>query len=275
MKLTLSLILILLPLTAFGKTILLTNDDGYQAPGITALYEALTAANHDVTLVAPATQQSGASASITSSGVKLVKHTDRIYSVTGRPADAVRIGLSELFKDNKPDLVISGANFGQNSGQDVMVSGTVGAAATAHAFGYPAIAISVEIKFSELEQRFPSTLMVMTDAANLVVDLLASSSALPDNAILNINYPAVPKNEVKGVVATTIANYSLFSGSYRKLEDGSLRANYNLNPPLGRGTDAYELSQGYITVTRLDGHYGLPTNRSLRKLAKKLDSAIH
>jgi len=274
MKLLLSLLMILLPLASSGKTILLTNDDGYQAPGITALYEALTAANHKVILVAPATQQSGASASITGSGIELVKHSDTIYSVSGRPADAVRIGLSEVFKDNKPDLVISGTNFGQNSGQDVMVSGTVGAAATAHVLGYRAIAISVEIKFSELEQRFPSTLMVMKDAADLVVELLDSEASLPDGAILNINYPAIAKDQVKGVVATTIANYSLFSGTYRTLEDGSLRANYNFDPPQGRGTDAYELSQGYITVTRLDGHYGMPTNRSLRKLAKSLDSAL-
>lgn len=274
MKLMFSALMLLLPLVSFGKTILLTNDDGYQAPGITALYEALVAANHDVTLVAPATQQSGASASITSSGVKLIKHTDTIYSVTGRPADAVRIGLSEVMGDKKPDLVISGANFGQNSGRDVMVSGTVGAAATAHAFGYPAIAISVEIKFSELEQRFPSTLMVMKDAADVIVDLIDSNAKLPESAILNINYPAIPRDQIKGVMATTVSNYSLFSGSYRKLEDGSLRANYNLSPPLGRGTDAYELSQGYITVTRLDGQYGMPTNRSMRKLAARLEKAV-
>lgn len=274
MKILLGLLIVLSPLTAFSKTILLTNDDGYQAPGITALYDALTAANHEVILVAPATQQSGASASISSSGVMLVKHADNIYSVSGRPADAVRIGLSEVMKDRQPDLVISGANFGQNSGRDVMVSGTVGAAATALALGYPAIAISVEIKFSELEQRFPSTLKVMKDAADVIVELLASNAKLPETEILNINYPAIPKDQVKGVVATTLSNYSLFSGSYRTLEDGSLRASYNLSPPLGRGTDAYELSEGYITVTRLDGHYAMPTNRSLRKLAAKLEDAM-
>jgi 5'-nucleotidase len=114
------------------------------------LYEALIAANHDAIMVVPATQQSGAS-----------QHTDRIYSVTGRPADAVRIGLGVVFKDNKPDLVISGSNFGQNSGQEVMLSGTVGAAVTAHVLGYPAIAISVEIKFSEMTERVPSTINTM------------------------------------------------------------------------------------------------------------------
>lgn len=271
---TFILVLLLLPFSVFGKTILLTNDDGYQAPGITALYEALIAADHDVIMVAPATQQSGASASITSSGVTLQKHTDRIYSVTGRPADAVRIGLSEVFEDKKPDLVISGSNFGQNAGQEVMVSGTVGAAATALALGYPAIAVSVEIKFSELAERFPSTLKAMPAAADFIVALLASNVKLPTNGILNVNYPAIPRDQVKGVVSTTVSNYSLFDGTYQTDKDGSLRANFNLTPPQGRGTDAYELSQGFVTVTRLDGTYGLSVNRTLKRLAKELDKSF-
>jgi len=271
---TFILVLLIVPLSAFGKTILLTNDDGYQAPGITALYEALIAAKHDVIMVAPATQQSGASASITNNGVKLQKHTDRIYSVTGRPADAVRIGLGVVFKDNKPDLVISGSNFGQNAGQEVMVSGTVGAAATAHVLGYPAIAVSVEINFSEMTERFPSTLKAMPAAADFIVELLASNVKLPNNAILNINYPAIPRDQIKGVVSTTVSNYSLFDGTYQTDEDGSLRANFNMAPPLGRGTDAYELSQGFITVTRLDGSYSLSANRTLKRLAKALEGSF-
>jgi 5'-nucleotidase len=225
-------------------------------------------------MVAPATQQSGASASITSRGVKLQKLTDRIYSVTGRPADAVRIGLGVVFKDNKPDLVISGLNFGQNSGQEVMVSGTVGAAATAHVLGYPAIAISVEIKFSEMTERFPSTLKAMPAAAGFIVELLAANVKLPDNAILNINYPAVPRHQIKGVVSTTGANYSLFDGTYQTEADGSLRPNFDLTPPQGSGTDAYELSQGFVTVTRLDGSYSLSVNRRLKRLAKALDKSF-
>lgn len=274
MKLLISVLILLSPLAAFGKTILLTNDDGFEAPGITALYEALTAANHNVILVAPATQQSSSSASSQNGGITLTQHTDSIYSVTGRPADAVRIGLAEVFKDTNPDLVISGANFGQNAGRDVIVSGTVGAAATALAYGIPTIAISVEIKFSELEERFPSTLKSMKDAASLVVELLASEPKLPANAILNINYPAVPKDQVKGVVATTLADYSLFDGTYRQAEDGTLRGNFNLTPPVDPGTDAYELSQGYVTMTRLDGTYGMSANRNLRRLARDLNKAF-
>ncbi|MFN3237669.1 MAG: 5'/3'-nucleotidase SurE [Pseudomonadales bacterium] len=255
---------------ALAERILLTNDDGYQAPGITALFEALSNAGHDVTLVAPATQQSGSSASITSSGVKLTQHAENIYSVTGKPADAVLVGLAEVFSE-PPDLVISGANFGQNSGQDAMISGTVGAATMAHSRGIPAIAISVQIKFSELEQRFPSTLKAMPGAGEFVVSLLESGARLPQGSILNINYPAELPEDIKGVIATKLADYSLFDGTYRKAEDGTLRPNFNLQAPLGRGTDAYELSQGYITLTRLDGTYGENVNRRLRKLAKTLD----
>ncbi len=256
-----------------AERILLTNDDGYQAPGITALFEALKAANHDVTLVAPATQQSGSSASITSSGVTLTQHADDIYSVSGRPADAVLVGLAEVFKDSPPDLVISGANFGQNSGKDAMISGTVGAATIAHSRGVPAIAISVEINFKELEQRFPSTIKAMPGAADFIVQLLASGEKLPKSSILNINYPARAKADIQGVISTKLADYSLFDGTYRRSESGELRPNFNLTPPLGRGTDSYELSQGFITLTLLDGSYGENVNRGLRKLAKEMDRA--
>ncbi len=261
---------LLLSLEANAASILLTNDDGYQAPGITALFNALQSAGHEVTLVAPASQQSGSSASITSSGVKLVKHADNIYSVSGKPADAVLVGLSQVLSE-PPDLVISGANFGQNSGNDVMISGTVGAATMALSRGVPAIAISVQIKFSEIEQRFPSTLKAMPGAADFVVTLLESQNRLPKDKILNINYPAAMPDEINGVVATQLADYSLFDGTYRQTEDGSLRLNFNLAAPLGRGTDAYELNQGYVTLTYLDGSYGEKSNRKLRRLAQDLD----
>jgi len=118
--------------------ILLTNDDGYQAPGIKAVRTALIEAGHDVVLIAPATQQSGASSSVTSGGITFNEEEPGIWAVTGRPADAVRIGIGHIMKDNPPDLVVSGANFGNNSGVDVMISGTVGAALTALQFGFPA-----------------------------------------------------------------------------------------------------------------------------------------
>ncbi len=257
--------------SSHADRILLTNDDGYDAPGVTALYDALTAAGHDVVMVAPAEQQSGSSASMSSGALELTRHSESIWSVGGRPADAVRIGLFEVMKDNPPDLVISGTNFGQNSGRDAIVSGTVGAAVTALGLGFPAIAISAEVKFAEMEDRFPSTLMVMPDAAALVVRLLESDVKLPEGAVLNINYPAVPLDEVKGHAATMLSDYSLFGKSFAKTEDGRYQVNFNMTPPSGAGTDSYELSRGYVTYTRLDGTYNMKVNRALRNVVREME----
>ena len=151
-------LVICLPVNAAQSLrILLTNDDGFESPGLRALNEALSAAGHDVYVIAPASQQSGASASVTTRGVKVTELPDNVWSVHGRPADAVRVGLGYIMHDYPPDLVVSGANFGQNTGQDVNVSGTFGAAITAHQLGIPAIAVSVEIKPDEMDRGFPST----------------------------------------------------------------------------------------------------------------------
>ena len=123
-------------------TILLTNDDGYLSPGIRAMRQALLDQGHEVLMVAPAENQSGSSASISPDGITVTDHGLNVWSVEGRPADAVRFGLGQLMADQPPDLVISGINFGQNVGADVMISGTVGAATTAVRLGIPAIAIS-------------------------------------------------------------------------------------------------------------------------------------
>ena len=118
-------------LAAPPLNILLTNDDGYLAPGIRALRAALLDAGHSVSLIAPATNQSGSGTSISSEGVSYISHGNQVWSVAGRPADAVRLGIGHIMQDNPPDIVVSGINFGQNVGQDVIVSGTVGAAVTA------------------------------------------------------------------------------------------------------------------------------------------------
>ena len=105
------LILVFMPLAssaADSLRILLTNDDGFEAPGIRAMHSALIEAGHDVYLIAPATQQSGAAASITSGGVRITTYEGNVWAVHGRPADAVRVGLGQVMKDNPPDLVVSG-----------------------------------------------------------------------------------------------------------------------------------------------------------------------
>ena len=120
--------------------ILLTNDHGYLSPGIQAMKAALIEAGHTVYLVAPSSNQSGSATSISSTGVRFSSLGKQVWRVEGRPADAVRLGIGHLLREAPPDLVISGINFGQNMGLDVMVSGTMGAAVTASQLGVPAIA---------------------------------------------------------------------------------------------------------------------------------------
>ena len=164
-------------------TILLTNDDGYLSPGIRAMRQALLDQGHEVLMVAPAENQSGSSASISPDGITVTDHGLNVWSVEGRPADAVRFGLGQLMADQPPDLVISGINFGQNVGADVMISGTVGAATTAVRLGIPAIAISASIDFKEAGEAFPSTLKAMPKAAAFLAKQLRDLP-LQDKAML-------------------------------------------------------------------------------------------
>ena len=185
-------------------TILLTNDDGYLSPGIRAMRQALLDQGHEVLMVAPAENQSGSSASISPDGITVTDHGLNVWSVDGRPADAVRFGLGQLMADQPPDLVISGINFGQNVGADVMISGTVGAATTAVRLGIPAIAISASIDFKEAGEAFPSTLKAMPKAAAFLAKQLRRSAARRQSNVdqrqlsfhrssqRGINYLAVP-----------------------------------------------------------------------------------
>ena len=133
---------------------------------------ALIEAGHTVYLVAPSSNQSGSATSISSTGVRFSSLGKQVWRVEGRPADAVRLGIGHLLREAPPDLVISGINFGQNMGLDVMVSGTVGAAVTASQLGVPAIALSAEIDFAEASSGFASTLAVFPFAATYATRLI-------------------------------------------------------------------------------------------------------
>lgn len=154
--------------------ILLTNDDGVDAPGIRAVREALLAAGHKVTMVAPIEDHSGSGAQVTTRGsIGYQERSSGVWSVDGFPADAVLIGLLHIMKDEKADLVVAGANFGQNLGYAIN-SGTVGAATVAMYAGVPAIALSVGVDYAEVSAQpypFPSTFKAFPGAAELCVRL--------------------------------------------------------------------------------------------------------
>lgn len=177
-------------------TIVLTNDDGINAPGIQRMKTTLREAGHDVVVVAPAANQSGVSRAATYANavrVRRVSRTDRDYAVQGTPVDCVRAALvGQLVPD--ADLVISGINHGANLGDDIYNSGTVGAAIEAAILGVPAMAIS--------QQSHPGHFHILDalDQSALIYDATAEVGALVAAAILedppagrcvvNVNTPA-------------------------------------------------------------------------------------
>lgn len=268
-----------------GLDILLTNDDGWDAPGIVALHRALEQAGHRVVRVAPAGNRSGSGSSTNTrvgTTVPVQRHGEGVWSVDGTPADAVRAALGALLP-TWPDLVVSGANFGQNVGEATLsVSGTVGAALHAASQGLPAISVSVALDLAERDRGFPSTREAFGPAAVMVRDLVETlvpaggQVRLPAGHVLNVNVP-VPFEDVRGVRWARPAAEAGFEFRWRDpggvLDAGGGGLEITLAPRIGyrpeAGTDVGELAGGYVTLTLLDGDLSLPPSRfpSLRALA--------
>lgn len=247
--------------------ILLTNDDGYHAAGIEALDGALREAGFRVSVAAPRDQQSGASMRVSIGSITVEPVADHAWAVGGTPADAVAWALNTVLRDDPPDLVVSGANFGQNLGGNTNLSGTVGAAIMATQLGVPALAISVGIDLAErgaAPERFPSTTAAFPRAAQFVVDLIhelvrtspPGQALLPPHRLLNVNYPALPANAIKGVRTTRVGHVGGFNAAY--LADASppgvrIELHHAATPdPDVPGGDAEMFAAGYITISILD-----------------------
>ena len=231
--------------------ILLVNDDGIFAPGINALASVLKE-EHEVTMVAPESERSGFSQSltylrpITVKEVRVNGNEDvKAYAVSGTPVDCVKIGTLYVLKE-KPDLVISGINNGFNIGTDIYYSGTVGAATEAAMFGLKAIAVS-QYRLKGNDYSF---------AAEYIASFIktADLTSLPEKTLLNINFPIDPEQGINGTVLTRqgVMEYNEY---YEILEDNGegitcrLRGNLDLNPP--EGTDFHALLNRYVSVTAL------------------------
>ena len=163
--------------------ILISNDDGYQAPGILCLADALSSIA-DITVVAPDRNRSGASNSLTLDNPVRAVHTESgAISVDGTPTDSVHLAITGLLKE-EPDMVVSGINAGANLGDDVLYSGTVAAAMEGRFLGLPAIAISM---VGENIEHYKT-------AARVIVDVVQHlhHEPLPADTILNINVPNLP-----------------------------------------------------------------------------------
>ena len=233
--------------------ILITNDDGIYAPGINSSAKEISK-KHEVIMVAPLEQRSAFSHSITIrkpilvKEVKLPELSIKSYGINGTPADCVRVALDKLIPDNV-DLVLSGINFGLNIGTDVLYSGTVSAAIEASLYNIPSIAVSQQIVNTE-EVNFNA-------AAKYACHILEKAKDyLNDNIVLNINVPALPETDVKGIKVCKIGD-KVFNNTFSETidENGemSLLLNGTINEEKNLDSDRFYLKQGYVTVTPL--HY--------------------
>ena len=230
--------------------ILLTNDDGIWAPGLRSLYKALTDAGHEVTVVAPLTEQSAVGHAVTlSSPLRIKKVNDgpfQGFGVSGSPVDCVKIALGTVY-NLEPDVLISGINNGANVGVDILYSGTVAAATEAALVGIPALAVSVD-DFNPQD---------LTQQAAYVCSLMqrVQWTALPERRVLNLNFPKCALQESLGLRLCP-QTQAVYEDWYDERTDPRGRSYFwlcgeilpqNLEPD----TDRTLLTEGYITLTPL------------------------
>lgn len=232
--------------------VLITNDDGVYSEGIRLLALELHK-EHDVMIVAPNTEKSGASHSLTFQVPLLAKKVRPagipadipVYAVAGTPADCAKLGLGNFMPD--ADIVVSGINHGGNMGADVFYSGTVGAATEAAFNGKPAIAVS-------LDSYAPQYMQNAAAAARRAVKYLLEHP-MPYH-VLNINVPDLPPEQIKGTRMAPLCLQDQ-SGPYVERTDPFERpyywvaADYLTLEPESKGTDRYCAAQGYIVATPL------------------------
>ena len=226
--------------------ILLSNDDGYESPGINTLAKALTDIA-DITVVAPDRDRSGASNSLTlESPIRATRVSENVVRVDGTPTDCVHLAITGLLKE-EPDMVISGINDGANMGDDVLYSGTVAAAMEGRFLGLPAIAISM----NRHDARYYET------GAKVILKLIEKlkSEPIPADVILNINVPDLPWEELSGIQITRLGHRHKAEPVIKE-QDPRGRDIYWVGPPggeqdAGPGTDFYAVRNGYVSITPL------------------------
>lgn len=226
--------------------ILLSNDDGYQAPGLAVLAESLSKlANIDV--VAPERNRSGASNSLTLElPIRAVTASNGFISVDGTPTDCVHLAITGLL-DEEPDMVIAGINSGANMGDDVLYSGTVAAATEGRFLGFPAIAISMD---SHNPKHYAA-------GARVAVDLVErlKRRPLPSDTILNVNVPDLPYESLRGIQPTRLGHRHK-AEPVVKSQDPRGKTIYWVGPAgpeqdAGEGTDFHAVRNGYVSITPL------------------------
>ena len=227
--------------------ILICNDDGIQAKGIRLLFEIAKSLTDDVWVVAPEAEQSGASHSLTlRRPLRKRRFAQNWYAIDGTPTDSVLMGVTQILADRRPDLVLSGVNRGANLGEDVTYSGTVAGAREGVMMGIPAIALSLIVslnkpaKWDTPREHGPALIRRLVDAG------------WSANTIINVNFPDVPPDQVKGVEVAGLARRKLGTQWVEGVDPRGapyywlgMQREEEVLP----GTDLHAVMQGRIAVT--------------------------
>lgn len=242
--------------------ILISNDDGYDSPGIAVLCGQLGAIAK-ITVVAPTVDRSAASNSLTlERPLRAHKVAHNIYAVDGTPTDCVHLAITGLLDSDPPDMVVSGVNMGQNLGDDVIYSGTVAAATEGRFLGFPAIAFSLATRGEAKEW----------DCAGQIAKSLIQRSIkhpLSSQIILNVNIPDVPMSQIRGMQATHLGSRHR-SEPVIKDQDPQGKPIYwvgaaGAEQDAGPGTDFYAVNHNIVSITPL--HVDLTHYQSIEKVA--------
>ena len=229
--------------------ILVTNDDGITAPGIRMLIEVMNTIG-DVVVVAPDSPQSGMGHAITINStlycteITVDDGPQKEYQCSGTPADCVKLAIRELL-DRKPDLCVSGINHGSNSSINVIYSGTMSAAIEAGIEGVPAIG------FSLLDFRWSADFSPLKPFIKKIVNN-ALAHKIPSDVVLNVNFPLLPQDEIKGIKICRQAK-AHWVEKFDKRQSPMGRDYYWLtgefiNEDRGDDTDEAALGKGYISI---------------------------
>ncbi|MFU2488503.1 5'/3'-nucleotidase SurE [Thauera sp. WH-1] len=226
--------------------ILVSNDDGYFAPGIAALAEALSTLG-DVTVVAPERDRSGASNSLTLDRPLSLKRTaNGFYHVNGTPTDCVHLAVTGML-EHLPDMVVSGVNHGANMGDDTVYSGTVAAATEGYLLGVPSIAVSL---VSKSATDFTAAARVARDLAERFM-----SNPFPHPVLLNVNVPDVGYDRLQGVRVTRLGKRHKAEPVVRSVTPRGDTVYWigaaGGAADAGEGTDFHAVANGFVSVTPL------------------------
>lgn len=250
--------------------VLVSNDDGVEAPGIRVLARRL-AAWGDVTVVAPDRDRSGASNSLTlDQPIRVTDLGEQRYRVAGTPTDCVHLALSGLL-DHEPDIVVSGINSAANLGDDVIYSGTVSAAMEGRFLGLPAIAVSLVTRDHKGVHYDTAAQAVLLVLNKLLLD------PLPADTILNVNVPDLPWSEIQGFAVTRLGRRHRSAPCIAQTDPRG-RPMWWIGPAgdaddEGPGTDFEAVRSGKVSITPI--HVDLTRYQALEKVSGWVESLDH